>query len=144
MVGPKIEGERKKGLRYHAKETLGPNGFQWEFVKQEVSLQPTDMILVRVIVGKIEDGKRLDSILSQIPVRGGTPQWNCVSWVKEALATVEGDGKTLGTCVTEWDKVRDTAMEFCQRKKDEGCFKEKYNPQRVPTYDLMGNKEVTT
>ena len=130
-------------MRYHAKETLGSNGFQWEFEKRETTLQSTNMLLVRVMIGKIQNRQQLDSTLSSVPVKAGTPGWNCVSWVKEALEELEQDGKSLGTRVTEWKRVRDAAMGYCGKKKEQGRFtREKYNPETVPTYDLIENKEI--
>ncbi|KAH8163620.1 hypothetical protein CIB48_g4622 [Xylaria polymorpha] len=143
MVGPKIETEGKRGTRHHAKETITANGVQWIYEKKDVSLAPTSMQLVRVMVGKVEDKHRLESVLRRVPIRAGTLGWNCVGWVQEALQELERDGKALGTSVTAWQSVRDIAMWYCGHKLSEGRFTaEKYNPQKCPTYDIIEGKET--
>ena len=143
MVGPKIESGDKHGTRHHAKEIITANGVQWIYEKKDVSLAPTSMQLIRVVIGKVEDKHRLQSVLRQIPIRAETPGWNCVAWVKEALQQLERDGRALGTSVTAWQSVRDTAMWYCEHKTSEGRFTaEGYNPQKCPTYDIIEGKET--
>jgi hypothetical protein len=135
IVGPKVEAEDGMGVRYHAKERprLG-GGSEWFFEERECPLAPTSMLLVRIMVGKVADGNHLVNILRNTPIRQGQPGWNCVFWVKEAL----------GTSVVEWEKVRNEAMNYCQRKKDQHRFhgQGNFNMRNVPTYDLMERKEI--
>jgi hypothetical protein len=102
------------------------------------------MLLVRITVGKVEDGNRLVKILRDTPIRQGQLGWNCVAWVKEALETLEVDPKALGTRVTEWEKVRSGAMDYCQRKKDQHRFdgQGNFDMEVAPTYDLIEQKET--
>lgn len=101
------------------------------------------MLLIRVVVGKVEDAARLDLILRQVPVREDDVGWNCVTWVRDALTALEKDGKALGTSQTNWNKVRQVAMTYCEQKKKRGRFQPgDYDPRKVPTYDLMDQKET--
>ncbi|EAW22827.1 uncharacterized protein NFIA_015200 [Aspergillus fischeri NRRL 181] len=102
------------------------------------------MLLVRIMVGKVADGNRLVEILRNTPIRQGQPGWNCVSWVKEALDKLKVDSKALGTSVIEWEKVRNEAMNYCQRKKDQHRFdgQGNFDSDKVPAYDLMERKEI--
>lgn len=102
------------------------------------------MLLVRIMIGKVEDKNRLTAILRNTPIKQGQPGWNCVWWVKEALERVKDDGKALGTSVLEWEKVKDGAMCFCQKKKDEHRFdgKGNFDMGRAATYDLIEQKET--
>lgn len=133
------------GVRYHAKERpkLG-GGSEWFFEERESPLAPTSMLLVRVVIGKIENGNRLVEILRNTPIRQGQPGWNCVGWVKEALEKLKVDPKALGTSIVEWEKVRGEAMNYCQRKKDQHRFdgQGNFDMRKVPTYDLMERKEI--
>ena len=133
------------GVRYHAKERpkLG-GGSEWYFEERECPVIPTSMLLVRIMIGKVEDGDRLVENLRNTPVPKGQPEWNCVFWVKEALETLRADSKALGTNVTEWGKVCSEAMGYCQRKKDQHRFdgQGNFNMRKVPTYDLMERKEI--
>ncbi|KAK7714856.1 hypothetical protein SLS57_006927 [Botryosphaeria dothidea] len=80
------------------------------------------MLLVRVMIGKIEKKDRLLDIMRRTPIRQDRPGWNCVEWVKEVLEAFRSDGKTLGTSIIEWGKVRDAAMGYVQSKKDQHRF----------------------
>ncbi|GES66234.1 hypothetical protein ASPCAL11780 [Aspergillus terreus] len=145
IVGPKAETEGSMGYRYHAKER--PNlrqGSEWFFEERNIPLIPTSMLLVRIMVGKVADGKRLVQILRNIPIRQGQPGWNCVFWVQEALQALKDDGKALGTNVIEWQRVRDQAMAYCQKKKDQHRFdgRGNFDATKAPTYDLVEDKEI--
>lgn len=71
------------------------------------------MLLVRVMVGNVEDGNRLVEILRGTPTPQGQAGWNCVSWVKDTLERVKVDGRALGTSVIEWETVRRESMGYC-------------------------------
>ena len=64
--------------------------------------------------------------------------------MKEALEALQADGKALGTAVTEWGRVRDVAMNYCQKKKDAHRFDGKgdYDMKKAATYDLIEQKET--
>ncbi len=100
-------------MRYHAKERLTPSGTEWVFDQQDIPLAPTGMLLVRIMIGKVEDKARLVSVLHNTPIRQGQPGWNCVIWVKEVLEGLKADGKAMGISVLEWETVRDEAMKYC-------------------------------
>ena len=74
-------------------------------------MMPTQMILVRILVAKVENTEKLAQILRQIPVRQGQEGWNCVSWVQEAFSELEKSKSVVGTSVVGWKAVRDAAMD---------------------------------
>lgn len=132
-------------MRYHAKERLKQTGgSEWFFEERETPLAPTNMLLVRVMIGKVEKKERLLDVLRKTPIRQGQPHWNCVEWVREVLEGLRADGKALGSCVIEWDKVRDAAMGYCERKKEQHRFdgQGNFNTGKVPTYDLVEQTET--
>jgi hypothetical protein len=144
-VGPKDEAKGGIGMRYHAKERItGPNASAWLFEEKETSLSATSMLLVRVMIAKVEKKDRLISTLRDTPIKQDVAGWNCVGWVKEALQNLEMDGKALGTAVTDWTKVRNAVMEYCQQQKDKHRFdgQGNYDMTKVPTYDLIEGREV--
>jgi hypothetical protein len=102
------------------------------------------MLLVRVMIAKVEKKDRFISIVRNTPIRQGVAGWNCVGWVQEALQSLKADRKALGTAMTEWTKVKNTAMEYCERKKEEHRFdgQGNYDMTKVPTYDLVEGKEL--
>lgn len=134
-------------MRYHAKERPKQGGgSEWYFEERDCPLAPTNMLLVRIMIAKVEDNGQLISILRNTPIRQGEQGWNCVLWIKEALEKLEADGKTLGTSVIEWGRVRDGVMTYCQRKKDQHRFdgKGNFDMNKVPTYDLIEQKETVS
>ena len=69
-MGPKFEPEYGTGVRYHAKERMeAGGGSQWFFEERECRLAPTNMLLIRIMVGKVADGSRLVEILRNTPIR---------------------------------------------------------------------------
>jgi hypothetical protein len=42
-------------------------------------MMPTQMILVRALIAKVEHSERLAQLVRQIPIRQGQEGWNCVS-----------------------------------------------------------------
>ena len=132
-------------MRCNAKERPRQGGgSEWVFEEVETPLLPTRMLLTRVMVAKVLDKHRLVQVLSQVSIRQDQPNWNCVLWVKEALGDLDADGRVLGTRVTSWDSVRDAAMNYTQRKKDEHRFDGQgtFDMKMVPTYDLIENIET--
>lgn len=145
MIGPKKETEGSQGYRYHAKERIRAGGIsEFYFEERKCSLLPTSMLLVRIMVGKIVDEQRLVAILRDTPIRRDRSEWNCVSWVQEALEAIRADGRILGTNSAEWQTVRDETMAYCQRKKDQHRFDGQgiYDGKKVPTYDLTRQREI--
>ncbi|KAH0839356.1 hypothetical protein J3R83DRAFT_39 [Lanmaoa asiatica] len=145
LVGPKIETGDAIGVRYDARERITQSGHsEYFFAEAEVHLKAIQMLLVRVTIAKVKNRDRLADILRKVPIRQGTPGWNCVGWVKEALELLGDDDEALGTNVIEWEKVRNAAMSYCQRKKDDHRFdgKGNFDTENAATYDLMEDKEV--
>jgi hypothetical protein len=117
---------------------------QWIYEEKTVPLLATNMLLVRVMIGKVVDMERLERALRSVPIVQNNPEWNCVIWVRNALEALHVDGKALGTCEIHWTTVRDTAMKYCQDKKDQHRFDGKgdFNMRKAPTYDLLERREV--
>ncbi|KAL5342494.1 hypothetical protein BJX70DRAFT_394711 [Aspergillus crustosus] len=169
LVGPKLETTYPSGILLHTQETPLPTGHStWSFEESTWPLGPTSTILARITVGKVIDKTRLLQSLRSTPVRQDDPRWNDVYWVKEALGRLRVDPKGLGTSVTEWGKVRNGVMNFCQVKIEQEKVREAereremmmkkknkrsigmnvnvgsggFGMKRVPTFDLMERKEV--
>ena len=87
------------GRRCHVKNRPNPNGpgsvWQYEEVQLQ-NIQNTNSLLVRVMIGKVEDLARLITILRSIPVIQNDPGWRCRTWCANALAAIAADGKAVG------------------------------------------------
>jgi len=131
MVGPKNDEDDKdnkdsnegRGMRYHAKQAItGPGTVEWVFGKKKTSLLATSALLVRVLIAKVENRDRLESILRNVPTRQDIAGWNCIGWVKEALQSLEADRKALGTGVTEWTRGQNQRNGILRLKEKRASF----------------------
>lgn len=108
---------------------------------------PVDMVLVRIMLAKVEDTSELAQLLRQVPIgqreEGG---WNCVAWVREAFLRIERSEDVVGTSVLGWEAVREAALSYCRRKRDQRRFDGtgKYDSTQVPTFDMISIKETAT
>ncbi|QUC17540.1 uncharacterized protein UV8b_01781 [Ustilaginoidea virens] len=155
---PKVEDEKSQGTRYHAMEKMGFIDGQaqsvWQFDETDIGMAPTAMILVRVLIGKVKKKDRLETVMRNIPIRAQTPGWNCVSWVKEAIQTLQqhqGSGRGIlgsSACQLDWETVRQSALWYVEQKRAAHRFDGQAAPgtfdkKKVPTWDLLKNAERT-
>ncbi|KAI2084927.1 hypothetical protein LOZ36_004428 [Ophidiomyces ophidiicola] len=147
IVGPKKEGDGKLGYRYHVKHVLVPAALgqvKWEYQAIEIPLFQTAMLLGRIMVAKVTDGTQLHRSLAAVPIIQNNPEWTCRTWVKDAVASLEADGKSLGTRVTNWEEIEKTANEYIgtkrQQRRYDGSGPWKF--RTVPTFDLIQKKET--
>lgn len=115
------------------------------FEARETSMTPTNMILVRIMIGKVSNTDGLIKILRDVPVDNTKPEFNCVTWVKIGLESLASSENVMGTCNLDWKAVRDVCMAYCQRKRDQRRFdgnNTEVDKSKVPTYDLLERKET--
>ena len=134
------------GGRYHVRNRPNPNGFGsvWEYEEAELpNVQNTNSLLVRVMIGKIENLARLTAILRSIPVIQNDPGWRCRTWCANALAAIAADGGALGTSVLNWQQIEQFARSYAGRKTAQGRFATSgllIGPK--PTWNLLENNEM--
>ena len=99
---------------------------------------------MRVMIGKVEYRDRLAHIMRSTPVMQGELGWNCVSWIKAVLRRLQADNMAMGTSLTEWRFVRDAAMRFCQRMREQHRFDGtgNFDTRLVATCDILQGKEI--
>jgi hypothetical protein len=142
IVGPKQETSNTKGFRHDAKQDIGCT--QWYYNVQNITTTAAQMLLVRVTFAKVEDTAQLNRTLAAVPIVQNDPSWTCRIWVKNAIAALEADGKSLGTKVTDWETLENSAQDYVRTKIDAGRFSGPgdWDPQFAPTYDLMNGMEI--
>lgn len=138
-------------MRFHAKNEItmvdGSYRSVWKYESKTTFLLSTDVLLVRIMIGKVINMHRLVSAFEQTPVRGDEPgyeHWNCVEWIKEALTVIEKDQNILGTSAINWNSVRNAAMWYIEKKKAEHRFdgQGESEERRVPTWSLLEKREL--
>lgn len=147
IVGPNIEDSDARGKRYHVRDALLANRqVQWTMVEQEIPLVATQMLLARVVVGKVTDKEHLRYILRSVPVIQENDAWTCVTWVEHALEALRADGRALGTSILDWDTVGDAAIGYVQQKKDQGRYDGSrpgvFDMGKAATFDLLLGREI--
>lgn len=121
---------------------------KWVFEERDIGMNPTAMILVRIMIGKVMSIERVMAGLRDVPIRDNQSGWNCVWWVKEALDMLRQEGKALSrTSVTDWAKVRGTSMRYAKKKErehrfDGGAPPGLFDVDRVATYSLLQMDEI--
>lgn len=142
LVGAKNEKDDRGGTRYHAKNAPGQS--TWIFEEKQTTMTATNMVLVRIMIGKISNQEALSAKLRQVPIVNGNPHWNCVTWVQNALAIVAQNGSVMGTSNLDWETIRNAAMLYCKRKTEQGRFtgSGSFDTTKVPTFDLLVGKET--
>ena len=107
------------------------------------NVQGTNTLLVRVVIGKITNLRRLLQTLRSVPVVQNDPGWRCRSWCADALAALARDGQALGTSVLDWQRIEEIARRYVREKTTQGRFNNSALLLRPkPTWDLLENKEV--
>jgi len=143
LVGPKVEATDREveGTRYQVK-----NHVLEGWVYEEIPLRDvrnTTGLLVRILIGKIEDESRFADILRNIPIVQQDPNWRCRTWVAHVLAALKEDGKAVGTSVLDWDRIEPVARQYAGDKTRAGRFRDALQASKPkPTYDMLGNRET--
>ncbi|GAO20120.1 hypothetical protein UVI_02061590 [Ustilaginoidea virens] len=144
LIGPKEEmSEAVRGRRCHVKNRP-LQGWVYDDVKIE-NVRNSTQLLVRIVIAKVEDEKRLRSLLREVPIVQDSPDWRCRTWVANALRILKADSKALGTSMLDWRKIEMTAREYVAKKVAQGRFATSEDlMQPKPTWDLINNEEVVS
>ncbi|KAJ5621593.1 hypothetical protein N7528_006376 [Penicillium herquei] len=144
-VGPKKEPGEHRGNRYHANEKPSVEHGSEFFYQESDCRNASNMLLVRIVIGKVTNRARLLEIMRTNPVQNGQSGWNCISWIRQGLEMLQSDNSALGTSVLDWETVRNEAMDYCQRKRDTHRFDGQgdiFDIMKPPTYDLLERREI--
>lgn len=135
---------------YHAKEKLVMGGSpprirpEWTYVNDS---DRAAMLLVRLVVGKVVDRRRLENIFRHVPLRTEDPDWNCVLWMEDAFNSIIQDGHAVATTIRDWSAISDRAMRYVAEKKNAHRFDGKdatfvFDPQKPATWDMLKDEEM--
>jgi hypothetical protein len=96
------------------------------------------------MVAKVIKWERMLQILRAVPTVQNDPNWTCRIWVRDALANLAAGVGVLGTSATDWTTIENTAKRYVQEKKGQHRFDGQvlWNMNKVPTWDLIENKET--
>ncbi|KAI9831403.1 MAG: hypothetical protein M1826_003576 [Phylliscum demangeonii] len=102
------------------------------------------MLLVRVLIAKVTSKSQLVQTLENVPIIQDDTSWTCRIWVRDALAALEADGRSLGTRVTDWSTVEEKTKWYVGLKEDQQRFdgSGQWDRTKAPTYDLLDGRET--
>ncbi|KAK7973795.1 hypothetical protein PG989_015643 [Apiospora arundinis] len=123
--------------RYHWGFLIGPEE------EKEKNVRSTATLLVRVVIAKITDERRLIQLLRQVPVVQDDPEWRCRTWVAQALRAIERDGHCVSSAVLDWPIIEAKAREYAAAKAAAGRYglgKDMLAPK--PTYNILERRET--
>lgn len=131
-------------MRFH---TTNRGRADWIFEARNVDELGPALLLAKVVVAKVTDVDRLNSVLSAVPVVQEDPSFNCSVWVHRALRAVQADAKAVGMSRLDWPTVRDAANSYVQGEKREHRYdgKGSLEPRGLrqsPTFDLLECREI--
>lgn len=143
LVGSESKGKDECGRRYHVKKRATDEGtFAWFYEGVDIPLKATNMLDVYIAVAKVHDPVRLEAELKMVPVVQANEKWDCITWLKNALAALDRSG-CLETKCPPWNLVERTAMRYIKSKlavrRPDGQMS---SDSKVTTYDLMEEKEI--
>lgn len=156
VLGPKMERYNSRGTRFHAHEKMhfadGEARSVWEFEERDMSMAPTAMILVRILIAKVKDRNGLLAVLRSIPIRESQPGWNCVYWVQEAIQALyrhQESGYGIferSAYQLDWDAVLATALWYVKEKQlshrfDGQAASGTFDQSKVATWDMLQKRE---
>lgn len=106
-------------------------------------VRSTVNLLARILVAKIEDEQRLITLLRQLPVVQGDPNWRCRTWLANALVEIARDGKCVGTAELDWPTIERTARQYVADKTARGRYGSGMDISAPkPTWNMVENKEI--
>ncbi|ERS98447.1 hypothetical protein HMPREF1624_05231 [Sporothrix schenckii ATCC 58251] len=185
LRGPKVEDENTLLTKYHATESPGSSesggsesggsdssassptelssatsssSASWTYAEQTMPTYDL-MLLARVLIGKVRNPSRLETILRGVPVPlaaltdkdrlNQPPGWNCVGWVQSALEALAADaGGAMGKSSNlDWTAVRDASLEYVEQKATEHRYDGlapvgQFDLAKPATFDLVLGQEV--
>jgi hypothetical protein len=153
LVGSKNDNDPYDAMQYHAKNTiqLGVSGQPWVFEASKLGDSDTRYrLLTRVLIAKIGDPSSVDTTLWAVPIVQGDPDWNCISWVKSAIAKLDADGVLSKSKVVDWDTIDQRCRDYVAKKKEARRWRgsadpiSSYKSVKIPTWDMLKEREVVS
>ncbi|KFY03544.1 hypothetical protein O988_01412 [Pseudogymnoascus sp. VKM F-3808] len=117
----------------------------WVYEAVEVDPDSDPRIVVRVLLGDLSRIDLVDTLFEAVPVgQGSKEDFNCVSWVKDALFQLSQAGIISRGDISDWESVEKTALGYVNDKKRQGRFESGWegDASRVATFDKTLGREV--
>ncbi|KFY32104.1 hypothetical protein V493_00500 [Pseudogymnoascus sp. VKM F-4281 (FW-2241)] len=130
LEGPPSSEIRTK--KYHCKNiitvTEGTVSMPWVYEAVRIDPDSDPRIVIRVLLGDVGHIDPVDTLLEAVPVGPGSKEdFNCISWVKDALLRLDQAGFVSRGDISDWESVENTALAYVNEKKKQGRFESGWN-----------------
>lgn len=151
LVGPKRDEDPYDAMQYHVKNTIQPgvSGQPWVFESSRLGDSETRFrLLTRVLIAKIGDPSSIDASLRSVPVVQGDPDFNCISWVRSAIETLNAHGVLSVSKFVDWSTIDQQCKDYVAKKKQAGRWSSsptsdsKHKFVKIPTWDMLQGREI--
>jgi hypothetical protein len=136
-------------MKYHCKNiitvTEGTVSIPWVYEAVKIDPDSDPRIVVRILLGDVSRIDLVDSLLEAVPVgQGSKEDFNCVSWVRDALLGLNQAGVISRGDISDWESVERTALDYVNEKKQQGRFESgwKGDTSRVATFHRTLGREI--
>jgi hypothetical protein len=142
--------------KYHVKNTLTNTGAglsqPWRFERSSLeNLHDDPRMLVAVVVGKVLSLEMVEEVFRRTPIyqrddpdRDRALEFDCRTWVRDALEGVRGSGGVSG--LMEWETLEEQALTYVREKKAERRWTagggSSSGEMRVALLDLLARREI--
>ncbi|GAD97474.1 hypothetical protein LEMA_P119770.1 [Paecilomyces variotii No. 5] len=153
LVGPKHDEDHYDAMQYHVKNTIQPgvSGQPWVFEASRLGDSETRFrLLTRVLIAKIGDPSSVDASLRSVPVVQGDPDFNCISWVRSVIETLDAHGVLSKSKVVDWSAIDQRCRNYVAKKKAAGRWRSSPTPDskhrsvKIPTWDMLQERETVS
>jgi hypothetical protein len=149
FVGPKLEKtEEVPGRRYAVvpldkSDPAKPGGWRYE-ESDLANIKNGPDLLARILIGKIEDERRLHQIVRETPVVKDGDAWGCRTWLAEVLARLaRDDNDAVGTSVLDWQRIEALTQKYVAGKTENGRYaKPELKVHPAPTWSMLLGREL--
>lgn len=136
-------------MKYHCKNDInvadGTISIPWVYEAVRIDPDYDPGMVVRILLGEIGPLGLVDSLLASVPVgQGSKEDFNCVSWVRDALHQLDEAGVLCRGDISDWESIESTALSYVNKKKEQGRFESGWGDDfsRVATYDYIWKREI--
>ncbi|RHZ61292.1 hypothetical protein CDV55_104614 [Aspergillus turcosus] len=159
LITPKITPKDNPPIpatKYHVKNTLTNTeaglSQPWRFEQSSLeNIHDDPRMLVAVVVGKVLSVEMVEEVFRRTPIyqaddpdRDRASEFDCRTWVRDALEGVRGSGGVSG--LMEWETLEEQALRYVREKKAEGRWTAGGavggGDKRVAMLDLFTRREI--
>ena len=137
QLGPDTDRQNDSSLLLHVRKSQA-----WSYEARAGTIRAAVQMLIRLRIGRITDADQVRQIARAVPVRNDDPKWNCVSWIREALARLDAADGIVVDKQLNFEVILKAALEYMMQKESVNRFKQSTAHGKLPTWDVVHSVEL--